>query len=215
MPAEVTLDDKYELAAGRIHLNGTQALVRLLLAQRRRDAAAGLDTGGFVAGYRGSPLGGFDRELTRLAPVLAANRIHFWPGINEDLAATAVWGTQMTGLTGDAAVEGVFALWYGKGAGLDRSGDAFRHANAAGTAPLGGVLAVVGDEHGPKTSSQPYAAEPTLADLLVPVLYPSSIAELIEFGLIGWAMSRFSGSWIALKTLPEHLDASASIAADG
>ncbi len=205
--------DRYGFGDGRVYLTGTQALVRLLLAQRRHDRAAGLDTGGFVSGYRGSPLGGLDRELARERARLEAERIQFWPGINEDLAATAVWGTQTIGLAGDAAVEGVFALWYGKGAGLDRSGDAIRHANGAGTASLGGVLAVVGDDHGQKSSTQAYAAEPTLADLLVPVLHPASIAELIEFGLIGWGMSRYAGSWVGLKALPEHLDASAIIPA--
>src|SRR5260221_115599 len=214
MPAQVTLDDKYELAAGRIHLNGTQALVRLLLAQKQRDRAAGLDTGGFVSGYRGSPLGGFDRELWRAHKILARHDVHVWPGINEDLAATAVWGTQMTNLDAAAKFDGVFAMWYGKGAGLDRCGDVMRHAHGAGTAPHGGVLAVVGDDHAQKSSTHPYHSEPTFADLLMPVLYPADAAEILDYGLLGWAMSRYSGAWVGLKPLAETLDCSTSLDAD-
>jgi indolepyruvate ferredoxin oxidoreductase len=205
------LDDKYRLDTGGMYLNGTQALVRLLLLQHRRDRAQGLKTAGFVSGYRGSPLGGFDRELWRAQRFLRDNQIEFWPGINEDLAATAVWGSQMLGYQGKPAVAGVFGMWYGKGAGLDRSGDAIRHANASGVHPHGGVLAVVGDDHAQKSSTQPYFCEPTCADLLLPVLYPSSVSELIEYGLLGWALSRYSGAWVALKTLAEVLDCSISL----
>jgi len=204
------LDEKYDRQVGRLYLNGTQALVRLLLLQKWRDTAAGLNTRGFVSGYRGSPLGGFDRELWRAQSHLDRQGIQFWPGINEDLAATAVWGTQMLGLHRDASCDGVFAMWYGKGAGLDRCGDAIRHANASGVHRRGGVLAVVGDDHAQKSSTQPYFCEPTFADLLVPVLYPSTIAELLEYGLLGWALSRFSGTWVGLKALAELLDCSSS-----
>jgi len=210
-PIYSELNDKYRRPSGRLYLNGTQALARLLLVQKWRDAAAGLNTGGFVSGYRGSPLGGLDRELWRAQPQLDEHGIRFWPGINEDLAATAVWGTQMVGLHGESAREGVFAMWYGKGAGLDRCGDAMRHANASGVHPRGGVLAVVGDDHAQKSSTQPYFSEPTFADLLIPVLYPSTISEMLQFGLLGWALSRFSGSWVGLKTMAELLDCSVSL----
>jgi indolepyruvate ferredoxin oxidoreductase len=203
--------DRFAPQPGGVYLNGTQALVRLLLMQKWRDAAAGLRTAGFVSGYRGSPLGGLDRELWRAQQTLTRNDIHFWPGINEDLAATAVWGTQMVGLQGDAEFDGVFGLWYGKGAGLDRCGDVMRHANASGAHPRGGVLAVVGDDHAQKSSTQPYFSEPTFADLLMPVLYPSNIAEMIEYGILGWALSRFSGVWAGLKSLAELLDCSVSL----
>jgi indolepyruvate ferredoxin oxidoreductase len=208
---EHELQDPYERQSGRIYLSGTQALVRLLVLQRLRDRRAGLTTAGFVSGYRGSPLGGFDRELWRAQRALTRQDIRFWPGINEDLAATAVWGTQMVGLHDDANVDGVFALWYGKGAGLDRCGDVMRHANASGTHPRGGVLAVVGDDHSQKSSTHAYFSEPTFADLLIPVLYPSSIGELLEYGLLGWALSRFCGAWVGLKTLGELLDCSVAL----
>jgi len=214
--SDVSLDDRYDLAAqGRIYLNGTQALVRLLLAQRERDVAAGLNTAGFVSGYRGSPLGGFDRELWRAKDQLERHHVRFWPGINEDLAATAVWGSQMNEHHGaESRYDGVFGMWYGKGAGLDRCGDVMRHAHGAGTSAQGGVLAVVGDDHAQKSSTHPYASEPTFADLLMPVLYPSSVAEMIEYGLLGWAMSRATGAWVGLKTLAELLDCSVSMADD-
>lgn len=207
----VDLNDKYRPEAGRLYLNGTQALVRLLLVQSWRDRARGLNTGGFVSGYRGSPLGSFDRELWRARRSLDEANVKFWPAVNEDLAATAVWGTQMTGEHGAANVQGAYAMWYGKGAGLDRSGDAIRHAAASGSSPHGGVLAVVGDDHAQKSSTHPYFSEPTFADLLIPVLYPADIAEVLEFGVLGWGLSRFSGAWVGLKTLGESLDCSASI----
>jgi indolepyruvate ferredoxin oxidoreductase len=207
---ETDLNDKFRVRAGRLYMSGTQALVRLLLVQKWRDAEASLNTTGFVSGYRGSPLGGFDRELWRAEKFLEHESIRFWPGINEDLAATAVWGTQFAGLKGDWVRDGIFGLWYGKGAGLDRSGDAIRHANAAGVNPRGGVLAVIGDDHAQKSSTNPYFCEPTCADLLMPVLYPATIAELLQYGILGWAMSRFSGVWVGLKTMAELLDCSTS-----
>lgn len=210
-PNPPALDDKFDLSSPRCYLNGTQALVRLLLMQRHLDERAGRNTAGFVSGYRGSPLGGFDRELWRAKSRLESKDIRFWPAVNEELAATATWGSQLCNVTTKARVEGVFGMWYGKGAGLDRSGDAIRHAHGAGVSPLGGVLAVVGDDHAQKSSVQAYASEPTFADLLIPVLYPSSIFELLHFGLLGWAMSRYTGGWVGLKTLPDHLDASVSL----
>jgi indolepyruvate ferredoxin oxidoreductase len=210
-PTAPALDDKFDVTRARCYLNGTQALVRLLLMQKHLDERSGHATAGFVAGYRGSPLGTFDRELWRARAQLESKSIRFWPAVNEDLAATAVWGSQLCNVTTKARVAGVFGLWYGKGAGLDRSGDAMRHAHGAGVSPLGGVLAVVGDDHAQKSSVQAYASEPTFADLLIPVLYPASIFEILHFGLLGWAMSRYTGGWVGLKTLPDYLDASTSL----
>ena len=156
----VSLDDKYRFTDGRVFLSGTQALVRLPLVQRARDKAAGLNTGGFISGYRGSPLGGYDQELWRAKKLLAAENIVFVPGINEELGATAVWGTQHVGLRPGATVDGVFGIWYGKGPGLDRAMDVIKHANAAGTTPHGGVLAIVGDDHGAKSSTLPPPERP-------------------------------------------------------
>ncbi|WP_366656834.1 indolepyruvate ferredoxin oxidoreductase family protein [Fodinicurvata sp. EGI_FJ10296] len=210
----VTLDDKYTLDDGRIYLTGTQALARLPLAQRRRDAAAGLSTGGFISGYRGSPLGGFDQALWKAKRHLADQDIHFQPGVNEDLGATAVWGSQQVGLWPDATVDGVFGLWYGKGPGVDRSGDVFKHANLAGTSAHGGVLAVAGDDHAAKSSTAPHQSEQALIAASIPVLHPASPQEVLDFGLYGWALSRYSGCWVALKALTEVVDTSASVAVD-
>jgi indolepyruvate ferredoxin oxidoreductase len=185
--ATVSLDDKYAVEAGRIYLTGTQALVRLILTQRRRDAAAGLNTAGYVSGYRGSPLGGLDRELWRVGDLLDRHHIRFQPGVNEDLAATALWGTQQSGLFPGARYDGVFGLWYGKGPGVDRSGDVFRHANLAGTAPHGGVLVVTGDDPASKASTAPSQSEYALIDAGMPVLVPADIRDFLAFGLHGWA----------------------------
>ena len=193
--AAVSLDDKYALAEGRVFLTGTQALVRLALEQRWRDAAAGLDTAGFISGYRGSPLGGYDMELWRAKEFLERHQITFEPGVNEDLAATSVWGSQQVGLYPGARHDGVFGIWYGKAPGLDRSMDAMRHAASAGTAPLGGVLALVGDDHGAASSTLAGQSEHAFQSLMMPVLHPASVQEYIDFGLFGFAMSRFSGIW--------------------
>ena len=195
---DVHLDDKYKPDERRIYLTGVQALVRLLLMQRQRDAAAGLNTAGFVSGYRGSPLGGFDTQLWGAKDQLKANDIVFQPGVNEDLAATAVWGSQQVGLSPGATHQGVFGMWYGKAPGVDRTGDAFRHANAAGTSAAGGVLAIAGDDHTCKSSTFPSQSEFAFADLEIPILAPSTIREVIEYGLYGWALSRFSGLWVSL-----------------
>ncbi|MBI1238736.1 MAG: indolepyruvate ferredoxin oxidoreductase family protein [Alphaproteobacteria bacterium] len=205
-----TLEERYTREEGRVLLTGVQALVRLLLVQRRSDRQAGWNTAGFVSGYRGSPLGGFDQHLERARAHLDAHDIRFVPGLNEDLAATAVWGSQQVGLFPGAKVEGVFGLWYGKAPGLDRSGDAMRHANAAGTARRGGVLAVVGDDHACKSSTLPSGSEFAFQDLEMPVLAPSGVAEIVPFGLMGWALSRACGTWIGMVTLADILDATAS-----
>jgi indolepyruvate ferredoxin oxidoreductase len=209
--ASVTLDDKYALDRGRIYLTGIQALVRLPLMQRRRDRAAGLDTAGFISGYRGSPLGGLDQNLWQARRHLADHHVRFQPGINEDLAATAVWGTQQVGLFPGARYAGVFALWYGKGPGVDRTGDVFKHANATGTAPHGGVLVVAGDDHAAKSSTLPHQSEYGLIDASIPVLNPAGVQDILDLGLYGWALSRYSGCWVGLKAIAETMDNSASV----
>src|SRR6201986_222320 len=212
--AAVTLDDKYTVESGRIFLTGTQALVRLPLMQRLRDAAAGLDTGCFISGYRGSPLGGFDQALWSARKFLEKNNVHFQPGLNEDLAATAVWGSQQVNMFEGAKYDGVFAMWYGKGPGVDRSGDVFKHGNAAGTSKHGGVLVLAGDDHACKSSTLPHQSEYAFMDASIPVLNPAGVQDILDFGLYGWAMSRYSGCWIALKTIAETVDSSASAYVD-
>jgi indolepyruvate ferredoxin oxidoreductase len=210
LPA-VTLDDKYVLDTGRIYLTGTQALVRLPMVQRRRDLAVGLNTGCFISGYRGSPLGGFDQALWGARRFLEKSHIHFQPAINEELGATAVWGSQQIDLFPGSRYDGVFALWYAKGPGVDRSGDALKHGNAAGSAAHGGVLLLAGDDHTCKSSTLPHQSEYAFMDAGIPVLNPSGVQELLDLGLYGWAMSRYSGCWIAFKTIAETVDSSASV----
>ena len=205
---------RYGVEARTAFLTGIQALVRLPLDQRRLDVRAGLDTAGFVSGYRGSPLGGFDQELWRNAAQLEDHRVVFQPGVNEDLAATAVWGSQQVGLFSGARHAGVFGMWYGKAPGLDRSTDAIRHANAAGTSPLGGVVAVVGDDHGCKSSTLPAASEYELRDLGVPVLAPADVQDVLDFGLAGWALSRYAGCWTGLIALTDVMDSALSVEID-
>src|SRR6185437_313353 len=210
----VSLEDKYTLASGRIYLTGTQALVRLAMIQRERDLAAGLNTAGFISGYRGSPLGGFDQALWKAKDHLKEHHIHFVPGVNEELAATAVWGSQQVGLFEGAKYDGVFAMWYGKGPGVDRCGDVFKHANAAGTSKHGGVLLVAGDDHACKSSTFPHQSEHAFDAAMIPVLYPTGVQEIFELGLHGFAMSRYSGCYVAFKTVSETVDSSASIPVD-
>lgn len=211
---DLSLDDKFIKSDGSIFLTGIQALVRLALVQRWRDAAAGIDSGGFISGYRGSPLGGYDQQLQKAGEYLAAQNIRFQPGVNEDLAATAVWGSQQTNLFPGARVDGVFGLWYGKAPGLDRSGDAIRHANFAGTSPKGGVLAVVGDDPAAKSSSLPSQSEYSFMDLEIPVLNPANVQEVLEFGLYGWAMSRYAGLWAGMIALADIMDSAATVSAN-
>ncbi len=207
----VSLDDKYTFDEGRVFITGTQALIRLTMMQRRRDLAAGLNTAGYVTGYRGSPLGTVDMEFWRNKVMVEDHHIHFKAGVNEDLAATAVWGTQQTNLYDDALYDGVFAIWYGKGPGVDRSGDAFRHANLHGTSPTGGVLAMAGDDPSGKSSTIPSQSEYALIDAWIPILAPSNVQELLDYGLTGWALSRFSGCWVAMKSLTDTMDSAASV----
>ncbi|MGH7061632.1 MAG: indolepyruvate ferredoxin oxidoreductase family protein, partial [Stellaceae bacterium] len=207
----VTLDDKYVLDRGRVFLTGTQALVRLPMMQRQRDQAAGLDTACFVSGYRGSPLGGLDQALWRARPFIEKNRIHFQPAINEELGATAVWGSQQLGLFPGAKYDGVFGMWYGKGPGVDRSGDALKHGNSAGSVANGGALLLAGDDHTCKSSTLAHQSELAFIDAAIPVLNPSGVQEILDLGLYGWAMSRWSGCWVAFKTTAEVMDSSASV----
>jgi indolepyruvate ferredoxin oxidoreductase len=209
--AAITLDDKYVLEKGRVYLTGTQALVRLPMMQRQRDIAAGLNTGCFISGYRGSPLGGLDQALWNARRFIEKSHIHFQPAINEELGATAVWGSQQINLFSGSLYDGVFALWYAKGPGVDRSGDALKHGNAAGSAPHGGVLLLAGDDHTCKSSTLPHQSEYAFMDACIPVLNPSGVQEMLDLGLYGWAMSRYSGCWVAFKTIAETVDSSASV----
>lgn len=210
----VSLEDRWTRERGPVLLSGIQALVRLPMLQRRRDRAQGLRTAGFVSGYRGSPLGGLDQALWQARRHLEAHDIHFRPGLNEDLAATAVWGTQQVGLFPGAKVDGVFALWYGKGPGLDRSLDVLKHANYAGTARHGGVLAVVGDDHAAKSSTLPHQSDHVFAAAMIPVLSPAGVQEILDFGLHGWAMSRFAGLWVGLKVVTDTVESTAVVRVD-
>ena len=206
-----SLDDRYTSGTGRVYLTGYQALVRLLMIQKRRDEMAGLNTAGFVSGYRGSPLGGLDQTLWKARAHLEAHDIVFQPGINEDLAATAVWGSQQVQLSPGARYAGVFALWYGKGPGVDRCGDVFRHANAAGSARFGGVLVVAGDDHAAKSSTLPHQTDHFFKSMMMPVLAPAGVQEYIDFGVHGYALSRYSGCWVAFKALADSVETSASV----
>lgn len=210
-PHSYALEDRYDAATGRVFLTGTQALVRILLDQARRDRAAGLKTAGYVSGYRGSPLGAVDQELWRAKKRLATDDITFLPAVNEDLGATAVLGSQQATLDPDARVEGVFAMWYGKGPGVDRSGDALHHGNAYGSAPKGGVLVVAGDDHGCVSSSMPHQSDVAFMSWSMPVLNPASVAEYLSFGEYGFALSRFSGTWVGFKAISETVESGASI----
>ena len=209
--ADVTLDEKYELASGWTFMSGTQALVRLPLQQRLCDVAAGRNTAGFISGYRGSPLGRYDMELWRNAERLKAHHIHFQPGVNEDLAATAVWGSQYVGIFPGARYDGVFSIWYGKTPGVDRSADVLRHANAAGTAPWGGALALCGDDHAAKSSTQAAQSDQILIATGIPVLYPANVQDILDFGLHGIAMSRHAGCWVGLKLVTDVVESSGSV----
>jgi indolepyruvate ferredoxin oxidoreductase len=210
----VKTDDPLVATEGRVFMSGIQALVRLLVVQRLRDEKAGLKTGGFVSGYRGSPLGGLDEALWKAKAVLEEQHIQFVPGVNEELAATAVWGSQQVSLVGPTDYDGVFGLWYGKGPGVDRCGDVFKHMNFSGTSRHGGVLLVAGDDHGAYSSTLPHQTDHLFAASMIPVLYPCNVQEYLELGLHGFAMSRFSGCAVAFKALADTVESSASIPAD-
>ena len=211
---EVTLDDKYTLDSGRVFLTGTQALVRLPMLQRERDLAAGLNTAGFISGYRGSPLGGLDQSLWKAKQHLQTHHIKFQPGVNEDLAATSIWGTQQLNLFNDAKYDGVFSIWYGKGPGVDRCGDVFKHANAAGTSKHGGVLVLAGDDHAAKSSTLAHQSEHIFKACCIPMLNPASVQEYLDYGLHGFAMSRYASLWVGFKCVTDVVESGASVYID-
>src|SRR5258706_497562 len=211
---QVSLEDKYALQSGRVFMTGTQALVRLPMLQRARDLAVGLNTAGFISGYRGSPIGGFDYALWHAKTHLEKSHIRFQPGVNEDLAATSIWGTQQVNLYPDAKYDGVFALWYGKGPGVDRCGDVFKHANSAGTSRHGGVLVLAGDDHAAKSSTLAHQSEHIFKACCIPVLNAASVQEYLDLGLHGIAMSRFSGCWIAFKCVTDVIESGAVVEVD-
>jgi indolepyruvate ferredoxin oxidoreductase len=208
---EISLDDKWTLERGRAFMTGTQALVRLPMMQRERDLKAGLNTAGYITGYRGSPVTSIDMTAVKARKHLEAHHIKFHPGMNEDLAATAVWGTQQTNLFKDARYDGVFSMWYGKGPGVDRCGDVFKHANNAGSAAHGGVLVLAGDDHAAKSSSTAHQSDHILAACGIPVLYPSSVQEYIDYGLHAWAMSRYTGLWVSMKCVTDIIESGAVV----
>ena len=207
---KVSLDDKYTHDHDTAYMTGIEALVRLPILQRQRDSKRGLNTAGFVSGYRGSPLGGVDQAMWKAAPYLDAHHIHFQPGVNEDLAATSVWGSQQTTLFAGARFDGVFGMWYGKGPGVDRSMDVIKHANAFGTSRYGGVLAVAGDDHACKSSTLPHQSEHMFMGASVPVLAPANVQEVLDLGIFGWELSRYSGCWVGLKAITENMDSAIS-----
>jgi indolepyruvate ferredoxin oxidoreductase len=208
---DVSLDDKFDLSKDRIFVSGAQAIVRMLLTQRERDRRAGLNTAGFVSGYRGSPLGGLDQQLWKAKRLLSQSDIVFQPGLNEELAATACWGSQQTELLGEGKHDGVFSVWYGKGPGVDRSGDVFRHANLAGTSKNGGVLALMGDDHTAESSTNAHATEFLFVDTMIPIFNPAGVQELVDYGLYGFALSRFAGTWSAIKCVKDNIESTASV----
>ena len=210
----VTLDDKYAAPSGDVYMTGTQALVRLPMIQHLRDKAAGLDTACMISGYRGSPLGNFDRALWQAQPFLEKHGVHFQPGVNEDTAATALWGTQQVGLFPGAKHEGVFAIWYGKGPGVDRTMDVFKHANNAGTAPHGGVLALAGDDHVCASSTTAHQSEFDFMSAAMPVINPAGVQEFLDYGLHGWGLSRYAGLWVGFICIAETVDSSAIVSVD-
>jgi indolepyruvate ferredoxin oxidoreductase len=212
----VTLDDKYSLDYGRAFMSGVQALVKLPMLQRLRDAQAGKNTAGFISGYRGSPLGGYDQALWKAEKFLKAQNIVFQPGVNEELAATALWGTQQLGFApaGTQKFDGVFGIWYGKGPGVDRSSDAFKHANMAGTTPWGGVIAVAGDDHVAKSSTAAHQSDHIFKACGLPVFFPASVQEILDLGIHAFALSRFSGVWAGMKTIQEIVESSATAMID-
>src|SRR6056297_974815 len=208
---KVSLNDRFDLTKSSVLLNGTQALVRLMLMQAARDRAAGLNTAGYVTGYRGSPLGAVDMQMMRAERPLKEAGILFQPGLNEDLAATALWGTQQAELRGEGKYDGVFGLWYGKGPGVDRSGDVMRHANMAGTSPQGGVVMAMGDDHTGESSTVLHQSDWAMVDAYMPVVSPAGVQEILDYGLYGFALSRFAGLWVGLKTMKDPVEATAVV----
>ena len=210
----VSLTDKYDLGKTQVLLNGTQALIRLMLAQKARDVAAGLNTAGYCTGYRGSPLGAVDFQMRRAEKELLASDIVFQEGLNEDLAATAIWGSQQAELRGEGKFDGVFGLWYGKGPGVDRSGDVMRHANMAGTSRHGGVIMAMGDDHTGESSTVLHQSDWAMVDASMPVISPAGVQEILDYGHYGYALSRFSGLWVGLKTMKDTIEVTSVVDGD-
>ncbi|HET6951690.1 MAG TPA: indolepyruvate ferredoxin oxidoreductase family protein, partial [Acidimicrobiales bacterium] len=208
------LEDRYRQTSGRVYVTGTQALVRLPLVQRQRDLAAGLDTAGFISGYPGSPLGGYDQALNQGRDALAEQEIHFRPGLNEDLAATSVWGTQHASMMAGMRHDGVFSIWYGKGPGVDRSVDALKHGAQAGASPHGGVLVLAGDDHGARSSTTAHQSDLAFMHCGMPILHPATVQEYLDYGIYGWALSRLSGCWIGFKCVTDIIESGASVSVD-
>ncbi len=204
---EISLHDRFDLSKSKVLLNGTQALVRLMLIQKERDRQAGLDTAGYVTGYRGSPLGAVDQQMTRAKADLDASDVLFQAGLNEDLAATALWGAQQAELRGEGKFDGVFGLWYGKGPGVDRSGDVMRHANMAGTSPNGGVIMAMGDDHTGESSTTLHQSDWAMVDAYMPVLSPAGVQEILDYGVYAYGLSRFAGVWCGLKLMKDTVEA--------
>ena len=212
MPKRVaSLDSKFDLSDDRQILTGSQAVVRLLLMQKERDRQAGLNTAGYISGYRGSPIAGLEGALLRVDTLLKENDLVFQPGLNEDLAATAIWGAQQAELRGEGKYDGVFGLWYGKGPGVDRTGDVFRHANHAGTSKFGGVLALMGDDHTCESSTSAHQSEFAFVDYMMPVLNPGGVQEILDFGLLGYELSRYAGVWVGLKCVKDNIESTATV----
>jgi indolepyruvate ferredoxin oxidoreductase len=210
----VTLDDKYTLDRGRVFLTGIQALTRLPMMQRLRDEKAGHNTAGYISGYRGSPLGTYDQQLWQARALLEKHHIKFQAGVNEELAATACWGTQQAQMRGEGKYDGVFAIWYGKGPGVDRTGDAFKHGNNAGSSPLGGVLALLGDDHTAESSTAAHSSEYAMVDAMMPILNPAGVQEILDYGIYGWALSRYSGCWVGIKCVHDTVNTAATVDVD-
>ncbi len=208
---EIQLSDRYDLTKKRVLLSGTQALIRMLFAQKARDKKLKLNTAGFVSGYRGSPIGGLDLQLWQNETLLKEHDVVFEPGINEDIAATSIWGAQQAEMRGEGKYDGVFGLWYGKGPGVDRSGDAFRHANLAGTSKHGGVLAIMGDDHVCESSTTAHQSEFHFLDVMMPVLHPAGVQEILDYGHLGYALSRFAGVWVGLKCVKDNIESTAIV----
>ncbi len=211
---DISLHDKYDLSKSPVLLNGTQALVRLMMMQRARDKAAGLDTAGYVTGYRGSPLGAVDMQMQRAEKQLAEAHVTFQPGLNEDLAATAMWGTQQAEMRGEGKHDGVFGLWYGKGPGVDRSGDVMRHANMAGTSRHGGVIMAMGDDHTGESSTTCHQSDFAMVDAYMPIVSPAGVQEILDYGQYAWALSRFAGVWVGLKTMKDTVEVTSVVDGD-
>ena len=211
MKHSVSLDDKYALDETHQLLTGTQAVVRLMLTQRARDVKAGLNTAGYVTGYRGSPIASLEAAFLRTRSLLEPHHIKFMAGLNEDLAATALWGSQQAEFRGEGKYDGVFGVWYGKGPGVDRTGDVFRHANHAGTSKNGGVIALMGDDHTCESSTSAHQSEFAFVDYMMPVLNPAGVQEILDYGILGFALSRFAGVWVGLKCVKDNIEATATV----